>query len=107
VRARYRGDMTRVEFIEPHRIYKYEIPLWHTSQVIFKGHRIGVQISSSAFPKFERNLNTDEDIATRTRIETADQTIYHDAEHPSALVLPIVPRDDLQPTKLPEGQTTK
>ncbi len=91
VRASYRDGMKNPSLIEPHRIYQYKIDLWHTSQLFFRGHRIGVQIASSAFPKFERNASTAQPIATRTRLESAQQTIYHDADHPSALVLPIVP----------------
>jgi putative CocE/NonD family hydrolase len=94
VRARYRDGMKNPSLIEPGQIYKYEINLWHMSQVLFKGHRIGIQIASSAFPKFERNASTGENIATRTRLESAKQTIYHDKEHPSALILSIVPKKD-------------
>lgn len=92
VRARYRDGMETVSLIEPNQIYKFEIDLWNTCQVFFRGHRIGIQIGSAAFPKYARNLNTGEDLATSTRIETAHQTIYHDAAHPSAVVLPIIPK---------------
>lgn len=93
VRARYRSGMETTSFIEPHKIYRYEIDVWNTCQVFLQGHRIGVQIASAAFPKYDRNLNTGAEIATATRMIPAEQTIYHDAEHPSALVLPIIPRD--------------
>jgi hypothetical protein len=92
VRARFRAGMDQPELIEPGRIYKFEIDLWNTAQVFFKGHRIGLQLASSAFPKFDRNLNTGEDLATGTRMVAAEQTIYHDAARPSALVLPVIPR---------------
>lgn len=92
VRARYRGGMKAAALIEPDKVYQYEIDLWNTSQVFFAGHRIGVQIASAAFPKYDRNLNTGEDLATGTRMVSANQTIYHDAAHPSALILPIIPR---------------
>lgn len=92
VRARFRDGMRNPQLIEPEKIYQYSIDLWNTSQVFFKGHRIGLEIASSAFPKFDRNLNTGEDLATGTRMVTAQQTVYHDAEHPSALVLPLIPR---------------
>jgi predicted acyl esterase len=62
------------------------------SQLFRKGHRIGVQVTSSRFPVFERNLNTGEAPAHATRMVTARQTILHDAAHPSRLILPIVPR---------------
>ena len=92
VRARFRDGMNKPALIDPGKIYKYEIDVWNTAQVFFKGHRIGLQISSSAFPKFDRNLNTGEDLATGTRMLVAEQTIYHDAAHPSALVLPVIPQ---------------
>ncbi len=95
VRARYRDGFEKPALIEPGKIYRYTIDLWNTSQVFFKGHRIGLEIASSAFPKYDRNLNTGEDLATGTRMVAADQTIYHHAEAPSALVLPIIPRGSL------------
>ena len=92
LRARFRSGMTRPELIEPGRIYPFEIDLWNTSQVFLKGHRIGLEIASSAFPKYDRNLNTGEDLGTGTRMLVAEQTIYHDIDHPSALILPVIPR---------------
>ncbi len=91
VRARFRNGMETAELIEPHKIYKYEIDVWYTAQVFQAGHRIGLQIASAAFPKYARNLNTGGDLASETELLQAEQTIYHDAEHPSALVLPVIP----------------
>lgn len=92
VRARYRNSTERAEPIEPGRIYKYTIDLWTTSNLFKAGHRIRVYISSSNFPRFNRNLNTGEATMRGTKMLNARQTIYHDAEHPSAIVLPIIPR---------------
>lgn len=92
VRARYRNGMANVSLFEPHKVYCYNIDVWNTCHVFFSGHCIGVQIASAGFPKYDRNLNTGEDLATGTRIATAEQTIYHNSEYPSALVLPIIPR---------------
>ncbi|MGE5262198.1 MAG: CocE/NonD family hydrolase [Acidobacteriota bacterium] len=92
VRARFREGMDKPKLIEPGKIYKYSIDLWNTAQVFFKGHRVGLEISSSAFPKYDRNLNTGEDLGTSTRMIAADQTIYHSARYPSALILPVIPR---------------
>ena len=58
VRARFREGMDRPTLIEPGKIYKFSIDCWNTCQVFKTGHRIGLEISSSAFPKFDRNLNT-------------------------------------------------
>jgi putative CocE/NonD family hydrolase len=92
VRARYRNSTERAEPVEPGKIYKYTIDLWATSNVFKAGHRIRVYISSSNFPRFNRNLNTGEATMRATRMIKAQQTIYHDAEHPSAIVLPVIPK---------------
>lgn len=91
VRARYRDGLAAPALIEPGRAYRYTIDCWNTAQLFKQGHRICLQISSSAFPKYDRNLNTGESLASGTRMAVAQQTIFHDAEHPSCLVLPIVP----------------
>jgi uncharacterized protein len=91
IRARYRNSTAKAEPIEAGKLYKYAIDLWATSNVFKAGHRIRVYISSSNFPRFNRNLNTGEKTFGATRMEKARQTIYHDAEHPSAIVLPVIP----------------
>jgi putative CocE/NonD family hydrolase len=63
-----------------------------TSNLFLAGHRLRVEISSSNFPRFDRNLNTGEDIFTSTRMQIARQTVFHDAQRPSHILLPIVPR---------------
>src|SRR5262245_14771972 len=91
IRARYRQSTTKAEPIEAGKSYKYTIDMWATSNVFKAGHRIRFYISSSNFPRFNRNLNTGEKTLGATRMEKARQTIYHDAEHPSAIILPIIP----------------
>ena len=76
----------------PGEIYRYEIDLWATSNVFKAGHRIRVYVSSSNFPRFNRNPNTGARNVHAEGMVKATQTIYHDAAHPSALVLPVVPR---------------
>jgi putative CocE/NonD family hydrolase len=78
--------------IEPGKVYEYTIDLWATSNLFKKGHRIRLAVSSSNFPRFNRNTNTSEPVAGSTRMVKAIQTIYHDLRHPSALVLPVIPR---------------
>jgi uncharacterized protein len=92
IRARFRNSTEKVEPIEPGKIHKYTIDLWATSNVFKAAHRIRVYISSSNFPRFNRNLNTGEKTFGGTRMMKAQQTIYHDAEHPSAILLPVIPR---------------
>jgi predicted acyl esterase len=67
------------------------IDCWGTSQVFKAGHRIGLEIASSAFPKYDRNLNTGAALGVTTEMVVAENRIYHDAEHPSAVILPIIP----------------
>jgi uncharacterized protein len=91
LRLRYRNSQSRPELAKPGEIYHLTVDLWATSNVFLAGHKLRLEISSSNFPRFDRNLNTGEEQATATRIKTATNTIYHDAAHPSALILPIVP----------------
>ena len=65
--------------------------MWATSNVFLEGHRIRVQISSSNFPHFDRSLNVFGTYAQQTETAVADQTIYHDAQRPSHIVLPVIP----------------
>ena len=84
--------MDKPSLIEPGRIYRFSIDCWNTSQVFKEGHRIGLEISSSAFPKFDRNLNTGAPLGVATEMVVAEQRIYHDEEHPSIVVLPLLPK---------------
>jgi putative CocE/NonD family hydrolase len=90
IRARYRNSQEKPELMNPGQIYKLVIDLWSTSNVFVKGHALRLEISSSNFPRFDRNLNTGEVQASAQKYVSATNTIYHDAEHPSALTLPIV-----------------
>ncbi len=92
VRARYRESTKEASAITPGKIYKYTIDLWATANVFKAGHRIRLYVSSSNFPRFNRNMNTGEDITAASRSIKAQQTIYHDREHSSALILPVIPR---------------
>jgi uncharacterized protein len=92
VRARYRHSREQAEPVPPGQIETYPIDLWATSNVFKAGHRLRLYVSSSNFPRFDRNPNTGETGASATRMEVAHQTVYHDAAHASALILPVVPR---------------
>ena len=69
--------------------------MWSISNVFGKGHRLRLEVSSRNFPRFDRNLNTGEDPAVAVNSIPASNTVYHDGEHPSALVVPIVPSRSL------------
>jgi hypothetical protein len=91
IRGRYRDSQEKPELMNPGQIYRFNIDLWSTSNVFRKGHVLRLEISSSNFPRFDRNLNTGEDAAAAQRYVAATNVVYHDADHPSALVLPVVP----------------
>ena len=91
--------MESPSLIEPGKIYEYDIDCWNTCQTFKKGHRIRLEISSSAFPKYDRNPNTGEALGRSARTQTADQTIFHDSIRPSHVVLPIVPGTGKKPPK--------
>ena len=91
LRARYRNSMEKAELMNPGEVYKLTIDLWSTSNVFLAGHKLRVEVSSSNFPRFDRNLNTGEDPESSTRMVKATNLIYHDRDHASAVVLPIVP----------------
>jgi putative CocE/NonD family hydrolase len=88
IRARFREGRANPSLIEPGEIYKYEIDLWCTSNVFLKGHKIRVEVSSSDFPRYDRNANLGGEPGEPV---IACQTIFHDADHPSHLVLPVIP----------------
>ena len=94
IRARYRNFQKgerQPSLIEPGKAYEYEIDLWATSNVFKAGHRIRLDITSSNFPRWDRNPNTGGDFGADTETVVARQTILHDPEHASYVVLPVVP----------------
>jgi uncharacterized protein len=90
VRARYREGGDKMSLITPGKIYEYEVDVWNTCQEFGPGHRVRIEVASSAFPKYDRNQNTGEPLGRTANLKVAEQTIYHDAEHPSHMVLPLV-----------------
>lgn len=92
IRARFRESYEKPTLIDPGKIYKYIIDLWYTSNLFKKGHRIRVEISSSHFPKSDPNPNTGNPFGMDSEVKVAQQTVYHNSEHPSHIVLPVIPR---------------
>lgn len=93
VRARYR-EVARgapPSLIEPGRPYEYVIDLWSTSNLFRQGHRMRVDVTSSCFPRWDANPNTGHDLGADSEVVVARQTIFHDADHPSRLVVSVVP----------------
>lgn len=92
VRARFREGMEKPSLIAPGQTYAYTLDLWNTCQTFQKGHRIRLQVASTAFPKYDRNPQTGGPLGRTTELRSAEQKIFHDSAHPSHLVLPIVPK---------------
>jgi putative CocE/NonD family hydrolase len=91
IRASYRDSQTHPTPITPGEVYRYEIKVWPTSNLFKAGHRIRLEISSSDFPQFAPNPNTGGSLADDIALRPASQTILHDADHPSAVILPVIP----------------
>jgi putative CocE/NonD family hydrolase len=91
IRARYRDSREKAELLKPGQVYKLSLDLWSTSNVFLKGHALRLEISSSNFPRFDRNLNTAEQPESGQQFISATNVIFHDHKRPSALILPIVP----------------
>lgn len=91
LRTRFRNSYEEPTLIEPETIYPYKIILWETSNLFKAGHQIRVEVSSSNFPRFDRNLNTGSTPGLDTEMELAHQTIYHSAQYPSHITLPVIP----------------
>ncbi len=91
VRARFRDSLKHEKLMEPGEVYPFTIKLYPTSNVFKKGHRIRVDISSSNFPRFDVNPNTGEPLNAHRRFVIATNTLRHDSEHPSHIMLPIIP----------------
>ena len=91
IRGRYRTSRMIPTLLTPGQVHELTIDLWATSHVFLPGHSLRLEIASSNFPRFDRNLNTGEDQATGTRWQTAAQTIFHDQRYPSHILLPVIP----------------
>ena len=92
MRARFRSGFDKPKLLTPGEVARYDLDLWFTSIVIPAGHRLRVTVASAAFPKYDRNLNTGGDNERETKFVSAHQRILHDAQHPSFVTLPVIPR---------------
>lgn len=90
LRMRYRDSDQQPELMEPGEIYPIIVDCWATSNVFLTGHRIRVQVTSSNFPRWSRNLNTGDSNEESEAFQSAHQTLYHDADRPSHILLPVI-----------------
>jgi putative CocE/NonD family hydrolase len=91
VRARYRDSWEKATLMEPGQIYQVSLEMYPTSLRFAKGHRIRVDVSSSNFPRFDVNPNTGEPLNNNRQWRIAENAIHHSPEHPSHIVLPVIP----------------
>jgi putative CocE/NonD family hydrolase len=94
IRARYRESFSAPRLLENGRVYEYTIDLGVTGNCFQKGHRIRVEISSSNFPRFDRNLNTGHTLGMDSEIRVAHQTVHHSKAYPSHILLPVIPSNN-------------
>ena len=92
IRGRYRESTSEQRLLDPGDVYEFTIDMWPTSNAFLKGHRVRVEISSSNFPRFDRNPNTGNAFGQDAELRVAHQTVLHDADHPSHVILPVVPK---------------
>jgi putative CocE/NonD family hydrolase len=90
VRARYRDSLVKAAPMKPGEVYAFTIELYPTSLVFKQGHRIRLDVSSSNFPRFDVNPNTGEPLNDNRRWAVAENAVFHDAAHPSQILLPVV-----------------
>jgi putative CocE/NonD family hydrolase len=93
-KTRFRQGFTKMEKIIPGKVYKLKIEIGTTAIWIPKGNQIGLEISSSNFPKYPRNPNTGVTELTTKKFQKATQTIYFSKKHPSCLILPVLPSEE-------------
>lgn len=92
LRARYRNSLQHPQRMTPGKIYRFEIDMSATAQVFQAGHRLRVEITSSDFPRYDRNLNTGGPFGEEAIGQVAVNTVFHDAHRASHIVLPVITR---------------
>jgi putative CocE/NonD family hydrolase len=96
LRARFRNSVHKPELLKPGQIYEYQLDLWQTGITVAAGARLRVEVASAVFPMFSRNLNTGGHNETETKFVSARQVVYHDKQHPSHVLLPVIPVEELK-----------
>ena len=96
IRGRYRKSLERQELLESGKIYEFDIDLWIISNLFQRGHRVRLDVSSSSFPKYDRNPNTGNQFGTDATLMVAQQKIHHTTDYPSHICLPIIAGNPLE-----------
>jgi putative CocE/NonD family hydrolase len=92
IRARYRNSILQSEMVTPGQVYEYVINMGATGNLFRRGHRIRLHVSSSNFPRIDRNMNTGNPFGEDSEGVPAVQTIYHQDGYPSYIELPVIPK---------------
>lgn len=90
LRARFHNGLDKIALLEPNHAYEFEIDMRGTANVFLPGHRIRVDVTSSNFPQYDRNPNTGDDLGVSDRVRLAHQTVFHNSERESHILLPVV-----------------
>src|SRR5581483_1018066 len=88
IRGRHRATFRTEQLLIPEKIYDFYVDLWSTSNVFLKNHRIRIEVSSSDFPKYDKNPNTGHRFGEDAELEIAHQKVYHDGSTASFVLLP-------------------
>ena len=91
LRARYRNSFTAPDLMQPGQVYRFEVDLWATAQVFLAGHRVRVEVTSSDFPRYDRNMNTGGRFGSETQGQIALNMLFHDRVYASHILLPVKP----------------
>ncbi len=102
IRGRYNKTFHEPHLLKPNEVNEFYVDLWSTSNLFKKGHRIRIEVSSSNFPKYDRNPNTGNTFGADTEGLVARQTIFHDRSHPSHVILPVIPTGSAACTARPK-----
>jgi putative CocE/NonD family hydrolase len=92
LRTWYRNSLATPEMLEPGKVHKLRVDISITLNVFLLGHRIRLKVSSSNYPRYDRNSNTGGDIMNKTQFAVVENTVLHGPEYPSKLVLPVIRR---------------
>ena len=91
IRARFRESQSRETMLTPEKVAEFKIDMWSTANVFKAGHRLRLEVSSSNFPRFDRNPNTGHELFADAEMRPAMQTVMHDRSFASHLTLPVIP----------------
>jgi predicted acyl esterase len=89
---RYRASLNNPVFVKRNTHYEINVDAGVTSYVFAAGHKIRLEVSSSNFPRFDRNLNSTRPNALETKLVKAHQTVFHEERYHSAVILPVIPK---------------